>query len=74
MKKKTLDKPTQASYGMHDSIVGEVILTDIPDKTVYVSSQSELVNYQDYPAGTLAIQYGFVALWQLKPDKTWVPV
>ncbi len=74
MQKKILDKPTQASYGMHDAIVSGMILADIPDKTVYVSSQSELVNYRDYPAGTLAIQYGFVALWQLKPDKTWVSV
>lgn len=58
----------------HDAIVGNELWKGIPDKTVYVNSSSELTNYAGYQAGTVAIQYGFKGMWQLKPDGTWVSV
>lgn len=58
----------------HDTIVNNELLQGVPDKTVYVQSSSELTNYINYPIGTYALQYGLTAMWQLKPDRTFVQV
>lgn len=63
---KTLD------YGAHDALVNGGVKRDIQSRLVLVSSQSELASFTDIePIGTIAVQYGFKKLWQLKPDKTW---
>ena len=62
------------TWGMHDAIIGNEIVRDIPSKVVYVSAESELSNFADEPAGTVAVQYGFAAIWQKKPDGTWATV
>lgn len=71
---KTVGNPMIKSlqWGMHDAIVNGEIVRDIPDKMVYVSSQSELANFSGEQPGTIAALYGFGTMWQLKPDGTWV--
>lgn len=61
----------QLQWGMHDAIIDGEIVHDIPSKVVYVSSQSELSNFADALPGTIAIQYGLVNIWQLKPNGSW---
>ena len=58
----------------HSILVDGEIVGNVPDSSIYVSSESELANATDMPVGTFDIQYGFTHLWQLKPDKTWVEI
>ena len=60
------------TLGVHSAVVNGMIDNDIPSRVVFVSSETELelVAYYE-PVGTIAIQFGFKNIWQLKPDKTW---
>lgn len=68
-KRKTL------TTGMHDALIDGEVVKDIPSRVVFVTSQSELSAIaNEEPVGTIAIQYGFVNMWQLKPDGQWAAV
>lgn len=58
----------------HSNVINGVVYSDIPDYTVYVESESDLSLLTDYPIGTIAIQYGFVNMWQKSSDGTWIAV
>ena len=66
--------PKTIIKGAHSAIIGDDIVNDIPDETVYVSEESELANYANKPVGTFAATYGLSAIWQKKPDGTWATV
>ena len=70
----TNDQNKRLQWGMHDAVVGSIVLHDIPSKTVYVSNKGELVLFADQPAGTIAATYGFANMWQKKPDGTWATI
>ena len=76
MRDKTISGNTIKSLqnGMHDAIVGGIIVRDIPSQMVFLSEESELTNFTDKPVGTIAAIYGFSKMWQLKPDKTWATI
>ena len=63
-----------SKLGTHSILVDGELESEIPDSSVYVSSSSELSGLTDMPIGTIAIQYGFVNMWQLKPDRTWIQI
>lgn len=65
---------TSIKLGVHDIIMNNEILRNIPSKMGYVTSQAELANYVNEDPGYMAIQYGLKHMWQLKPDKTWEPI
>ena len=63
------------TVGSHGAYLEGELISNIPDKAVYVNSSSDLpALVNELPVGSLAIQYGFVHAWQLKPDKTWATV
>ena len=64
--------PKTYQTGTHSIIKDGNVINGVPDETVYVSSDSELSKYAEKPAGTVAIQYGFKAMWQKQPDGTWL--
>lgn len=62
-------------WGMHDAVIDGDIVSDIPSKMVYVSSQSQLSRFTNVvPVGTIAATYGFGSMWQLNASKQWVSV
>lgn len=73
MNEKTIsnNRLKSLNWGMHDAIINGEIVRDIPSKMIYVSSQDELSNFSDALPGTIAAQYGFGSMWQMKPDGTW---
>ena len=60
------------SLATHSGIVDGEVVSGVNDQTVYVSSESDLSSLTGFAPGTIAVQYGFVAMWQKKPDGTWV--
>ena len=63
------------TVGSHGAYLEGELISNIPDEAVYVDNSSDLSALVDkLPVGALAIQYGFVHAWQLKPDKTWATV
>lgn len=77
MAEKTIGNsyPKALSGGMHDAIIGNDIVHDIPSKVIYVSEESELDSFTDIsPVGTFAAVYGLTKLWQLDASKEWVEV
>lgn len=63
------------TVGSHGAYLEGEIISNIPDKAVYINSSSDLpALVNELPVGAIAIQYGFVHAWQLKPDKTWATV
>ena len=58
----------------HSAVIDGVVVNDIPDYTVCVESESDLDLLKDFPAGTIAVQYGFVAMWQKSSDGTWIEI
>ena len=63
------------TVGSHSAFIQGEIINNIPDEAVYVNDSSELISLTNkLPIGALAIQYGFIHAWQLKPDKTWVTI
>lgn len=60
--------------GTHGALVDGEVVHNIPDHSVYVTSESDLASLTDLPAGTFAIQYGFSHVWQLTPSGAWVEV
>lgn len=69
-----LDYSGLKEINSHSSIIDGQVIENIPDLTVYVSSESELSQFADYPAGTIAVQYGFTGMWQMLPDGTWTAI
>lgn len=60
------------NFGSHDALIDGNVIKDIQTRLVLVASQAELASFADKePIGTIAVQYGFKKLWQLKPDRTW---
>lgn len=60
-------------WGMHDAVIDNEIVRDIPSKMVFVSSQSQLSKFtNNVPVGTIAATYGFGSLWQLNASRQWV--
>lgn len=63
------------TVGTHGALVDGQLLHNLPDRAVYVNSSDDLSGLADsLPVGALAIQYGYVNVWQLKPDKTWIKI
>ena len=67
-------EPGFMKLGTHGGVKNDKPVFEIPSHTIYVSSSLDLDNLTNLPAGTIAIQYGFTNIWQLKPDGTWVAV
>lgn len=65
---------TGFKLGTHDVIENNEVVKNVPSKTGYVSGSSELSKYVNEDPGYIAIQYGMVHAWQLKPDKSWEPI
>lgn len=64
--------PKAINLGAHDALIDGDVVKDIQTRLVLVASQAELASFTDKePIGTIAVQYGFKKLWQLKPDRTW---
>lgn len=63
------------TVGSHGVLIDGEVVSNLPDSAVYVNSSDDLSELANklHP-GALAIQYGFVNVWQLKPDKTWIKV
>lgn len=58
--------------GMMDVVdANGVLLEDVPCKAVMVTSQTDLANLPDYPAGTIAFTAGFVNMWQKDASGNW---
>lgn len=77
MAEKTIGNsfPKALNMGMHDAIIGNDIVHDIPSKVVYVTAESELASFTGIsPVGTFAATYGMTKLWQLDASKEWVEV
>jgi hypothetical protein len=77
MAEKTIGNsyPKTLNGGMHNAIIGDDIVHDIPSKVVYVTEESELASFTDIsPVGTYAAIYGLTKLWQLDASKEWVEV
>lgn len=69
------EKRKALTTGMHDALIDGEVIKDIPSRVVFVTSESELSAIVDEePVGTIAIQYGFANMWQLKPDGQWATV
>jgi len=61
--------------GTHGALVNGEVIHNLPDNAVYVNSSDDLASLSEsLPIGALAIQYGFVNVWQLKPDRTWIHI
>ena len=77
MEEKTLMNKSEKrlTFGLHDAVIDGIINRDIPSRTVYVADETERDAYfANEKPGTIAIQYGFKAMWQLKNDGTWETV
>lgn len=63
------------TVGSHGALIDGEVVSNLPDSAVYVNSSDDLAGLANsLPIGALAIQYGFVHIWQLKPDRTWIQV
>ena len=63
------------TVGSHGALIDGEVVSNLPDNAVYVNSSDDLSGLANkLPVGSLAIQYGFVNMWQLKPDKTWIKI
>ena len=60
--------------GTHGAVVNGAVEHNIPDHSIYVSSQSDLASLTNVPVGTFAIQYGFTHVWQLDPSGSWIEI
>lgn len=62
-------------WGMHDAVINNEVVEDIPSKMIYVSSQSQLSKFTNtVPIGSIAATYGFGSMWQLNASRQWVSV
>ena len=57
--------------GTHNAVADGEIVHDLPSRVFYVNSENDLDLIEDSEPGTFAVQYGFVHMWQLKPDGDW---
>jgi hypothetical protein len=69
-----LDYSGLKKAGTHAILEDGNVVTHVENNTVYVSSSNDLEALTDFPAGTIAIKYGFANVWQKKPDGTWASV
>lgn len=76
MEQKTISQNSYKSLvaDTYAAIINGVLVHGIPNEPVYVTDESQLAALPHLPVGTLAIQYGFGAMWQLKPDGTWAEI
>ena len=76
MEQKTISQNSYKTLvaDTYAAIIDGVLVHGIPNEPVYVTDESELATLPHLPVGTLAVQYGFAAMWQLKPDGTWAEI
>ena len=68
------DLKNSIKLNVHDIISGNDVVRNVPDRSGYVTSSSELSKYVNEDPGFIAIQYGFKHMWQLKPNRSWEQV
>ena len=70
--KKTGAVP-RLTLGLHDVVGADgKLMKGMPIDCVMVRSSADLVNLNDYSAGTVAYTPGFVSIWQLDTAGNWV--
>lgn len=70
--KATNENIKRLNWGMHDAVIDGEVVCDLPQKVAYVTDETELDAFAGMPVGSIAIQYGFTAMWQKKADGTWL--
>lgn len=55
----------------YDIIQDDHVIRNVPARSGFVSSSSELSKYANEYPGFTAIQYGYKHMWQLKPNGEW---
>ena len=64
--------PVRVPTGENDVVTANGLVKNVPAPSVLVTSESDLSELPDYPAGTIAYTAGFKAMWQLDSSGSWV--
>lgn len=59
---------------MYDAVADGVLYRGIPFRTGFVADEDELEKYENEHPGFIAIQYGFVHMWQLDDNGEWIVI
>lgn len=59
---------------MYDAVADGVMYRGIPFRTGFVADEDELEKYENEHPGFIAIQYGFVHMWQLDDNGEWIVI
>lgn len=59
---------------MYDAVADGVMYRGIPFRTGFVADEDELEKFENEHPGFIAIQYGFVHMWQLDDSGEWVVI